>query len=148
MQKTSKSENWIALLWRVKNITNSPFAFHIVHVKTALSAPLYDLPNCTEACERRELGGRVGAFPWLWHCEGERTWGSWERRTSALQPEESLEKIGYGKEIWKRKVAERREEDKEENGGQISYRDSNSVKDWKVSAAIQNGTEVRNVGNK
>lgn len=58
---------------------------------------------------------------------GERTWGFWERRTSALQPEESLEKIGYGKEIWKSKVAERREEDKEENGGQISYRDSKSV---------------------
>ena len=44
-----------------------------------------------------------------------------------MQPEESLEKIGYGKEIWKSKVAERREEDKEENGGQISYRDSKSV---------------------
>lgn len=41
-----------------------------------------------------------------------------------MQPEESLEKIGYGKEIWKLKVAERREEDKEQNGGQISYRDS------------------------
>lgn len=48
----------------------------------------------------------------------------------ALQPEESLEKIGYGKEIWKRRVQrDRREEDKEENGGQISYRDSNSEKD-------------------
>lgn len=46
-----------------------------------------------------------------------------------MQPEESSEKIGYGKEIWKRRVAERREEDKEENGGQRSYRDSNSVKD-------------------
>lgn len=46
-----------------------------------------------------------------------------------MQPEESLEKIGYGIEIWKRKVTERQEEDKEENGGQISPRDSNSVKD-------------------
>ena len=46
-----------------------------------------------------------------------------------MQPEESLEKIDYGKEIWKWKVIERWEEDKEENGGQISYRDSNGVKD-------------------
>lgn len=46
-----------------------------------------------------------------------------------MQPEESLEKSGYGKEIWKQKVAERQEEDKKENGGQISHRESNSVKD-------------------
>lgn len=57
-----------------------------------------------------------------------------------MQPEESLEKICYGKEIWKRKVADRWEEDKEENGGQISYRDS---KDRDV--AIQNGTEKSNI---
>lgn len=57
-----------------------------------------------------------------------------------MQPEESLEKIGYGKEIWKWKVAERREEDKEENGGQISYRDSKRVQD-RDEPATQNETE-------
>lgn len=58
-----------------------------------------------------------------------------------MQPEESLEKIGYGKEIWKWKVAERREEDKEENGGQISHTYSKSEPDREVSA-IQNETEL------
>lgn len=49
-----------------------------------------------------------------------------------MQPEESLEKIGYGKEIWNWKVTERQEEDKEENGGQISPRDRNAKWDRKV----------------
>lgn len=43
-----------------------------------------------------------------------------------MQPEESLEKICYGKVIWR--VAKRWEEDKDEDVGKISYRDSDTVK--------------------
>lgn len=57
--------------------------------------------------------GKGGGHSLVCSTEGKRTLGSWERRTSALQPEESLEKIDYGKEIWKWKVTERREEGKE-----------------------------------
>lgn len=44
-----------------------------------------------------------------------------------MQLEESLEKSDYDKEIWRERVAKRREEDKEENGGETDIIERQTV---------------------